>query len=63
MPKQTVYTKKALRPMPGARANGFLANRAITSVPMMAARAVAVKTAPPGMPSRTLKIAGFTARI
>ena len=63
MPRQTVYTKKALRPMPGARAKGFLAYRPITSVPMMAASAVAVNTAPLGMPGRALKIPGFTARI
>ena len=63
MPRQTVYTKKAFRPIPGARAKGFLAYRAITRVPMMAARAVAVKTLPAGMPGRALKMPGLTARM
>jgi hypothetical protein len=62
MVRHTVNTKKAFRPMPGARAKGFFAYRAITSVPMRAARAVAVKTAPLGM-SSALKMLGLTARM
>ena len=61
--RQTVNTKKAFRPMPGASAKGFFAQKAITSVAMMAARAVAVKTLPAGIPGRALKMFGLTARM
>ena len=49
--------------MPGAKAKGFLAYRAITSVPIMAANAVAVNTLPPGISGKALKMLGFTAKI
>ena len=63
IPKQTVYTKKAFSPKPGARPNGIFATNDITRVPTIAANAVAVKTAPDGICSRTENIFGFTARI
>ena len=63
MPIHTVNTKKALSPIPGARPNGNLAHSDITSVPVMEASAVAVNTAPAGMPSSRLNILGFTARM
>ena len=49
-PKQTVKVKKALRPIPGAKAYGTLAKRPITSVELAAAKSVARKTAWLGMP-------------
>ena len=63
MVRQTVNTKKAFRPIPGASAKGFLARKAITRVPMRAASAVAVKTEPRGIPSSALKMFGLTARM
>ena len=62
IPIHTVYTKKAFRPIPGARPNGSFAHTAITNVPIMAANAVEVKTAPAGM-SSSLNIAGLMARM
>ena len=61
----TVNTKKALRPIPGASPNGNLPMNAIAIQPMIDARAVAVKTAPPGigLSLSALKMSGFTARI
>ena len=50
-PKQTVYTKKAFNPMPGACAYGTFATSPMTSVPMMAAMIVARNTAPHSMPA------------
>lgn len=61
--RQTVKTKKAFGPIPGAIPNGIFATTAIMSVLMMATRAVAVKTAPAGIPSRVENIPGLTARI
>jgi len=58
----TVYAKKAFKPIPGAKANGRRANNAITNVPANAARAVAVNSAFLSIPA-ALKISGFTARI
>ena len=59
MPKHTVYTKKALRPIPGARPKGSLPKKAIAMVPTIAAKAVEVNTAPAGIPSSSLNMAGF----
>ncbi len=50
IPSTTEYAKKALRPIPGASAIGYLAQIPMTSVPKTAATAVAVKTACMGMP-------------
>ena len=63
IPRQTVYTKKALRPIPGASPNGSFPMNAIARQPTIAAIAVEVKTAPPGMPSSWLKRDGLTARM
>ena len=41
MPRQTEKVKKALRPMPGACANGTLARKAVKKVPSAEARQVA----------------------
>ena len=48
--------------MPGARAKGSLAYRAMTRVAMAEARAVAVNTAPASMPAAP-RMPGFTARM
>ena len=42
MPKQTVYTKYAFRPMPDACASGRLDSRPMRTVPMTAEMAVAM---------------------
>ena len=62
MPRHTVYTKNALRPIPGASPKGSLPIKAIARHPMIAARAVDVNTAPPGI-SSSPNNEGFTARI
>jgi hypothetical protein len=49
--------------MPGAKPKGNFPMNAIARQPMIAAKAVEVNTAPPGIPSRALNIAGFTARM
>jgi len=54
--------KKALRPIPGAKAKGSFAKKAITNVAMIEDKAVAVNTAPPFMPVWD-NMDGFTARI
>ena len=54
--------KYALRPIPGAKANGKLAQRPITVQPIKAAIAVANKTSSKGIPV-PLNMAGFTNRI
>jgi len=54
--------KNALSPMPGARAIGRLAIRAMMMVAIMADSAVAVKTPPAGMPV-ALRMPGLTARM
>ena len=54
--------KNALRPIPGASANGYLAYNAMISVATPAERAVAVKTPPKSMPVSE-SMPGFTARI
>ena len=48
--------------MPGARANGILAHRAMHIVPMTAAQAVVVNKAPLSIPVSE-SIAGLTAKI
>lgn len=48
--------------MPGARPKGSLPQNAIAKQPIIAARAVEVKTAPPGI-SNLLNMSGLTARI
>ena len=48
--------------MPGASANGILAHRAMHMVPMMAAKAVVVKTAPLSIPVAD-STAGLTAKM
>ena len=48
-----------MRPMPAACAYGTLANRPITSVPMMAAMMVARNTPPHGIPVED-RICGLT---
>ena len=58
---QMVNTKKAFKPIPGARPYGSLAQNAITRQPTIAASAVAVKTAPSGMSPENML--GFTAKI
>ena len=65
MALQTVNTKNALSPMPGARPNGSLPMNAMATQPIMAARAVAVNTAPAGIGLSliALKMSGFTARM
>lgn len=52
-------------PMPGARPNGSFPMNAMTIQPIMAASAVAVNTAPPGIGFSFIapKMSGFTARI
>ena len=45
MPMHTVKVKKALRPIPGACANGTFAIKAVKSVPIAAPRHVATITA------------------
>jgi len=62
MVRQRVKAKKALMPMPGACAKGNFAMKAMRSVPMAEAKAVAVKTAPLSIPVLA-KMAGFTARM
>jgi hypothetical protein len=49
--------------MPGAKPKGSFAQKAITTVPIIAAKAVAVKAAPADMPSKIPNMAGLTARI
>ena len=58
-----MYTKNAFNPIPGAKPKGNLPHTAITTQPTIAANAVAVNTAPPGIPSSWLNISGLTARI
>ena len=62
MPMQILKAKKALIPIPGARASGKLVKRAISRVATAALRAVAVTSAASGMPA-FLRMAGFTARM
>ena len=62
IPRHTLYTKKALRPIPGASPKGSFPMKAIARQPIMAARAVDVNTAPPGI-DRSLNMDGFTARM
>ena len=57
---QMLKAKKALRPIPGANATGYRAQRPITAVARAEARQVAVKTSPRGMPA-SARMAGFTA--
>ena len=54
--------KKALIPMPGACAKGNFAIKAMSSVPMAEASAVAVNTAPLSMPVAE-RMSGLTARM
>ena len=68
--RHTVYVRKALRPIPGARANGRFAKIPITRVAIAAERAVAVNTAPlsirakPGiLAASPLRMLGLTARM
>ena len=49
--------------MPGASPNGSLPQNAIAIEPTIAAKAVAVKAAPIGIPSKAENIIGLTARI
>ena len=48
--------------MPGAKANGILAHKAMTRVPMIAANAVVVNSAPLSIPVAD-RMAGLTAKI
>ena len=57
-----MYARKALSPIPGARANGRFATSPITRVAIAEERAVAVKTAPASIPE-ALRIPGLTARM
>ena len=64
IPKHTVYVKKALSPIPGAKATGRLAQKAITKVATAEAIAVAVNTEPKSIPLPIEpSIPGFTARM
>ena len=62
MVKQTLKAKKALRPIPGAKAKGSLAYKAISKVVIPEAITVVVNSAPLSMPAAD-KMFGFTARM
>ena len=49
--------------MPGANPKGNLPQKAITTQPTIAAKAVDVNTAPEGIPSNNENIAGLTAKM
>ena len=57
-----MYARKALSPIPGARANGRFATSPITRVAIAEERAVAVNTEPASIPE-ALRIPGLTARM
>ena len=57
-----MYVKNAFNPIPGAKATGKFAIKAITNVAIADATAVAVKTPPNGIPVSD-NIPGFTARM
>jgi len=60
---QTVYTKKALSPIPGACASGRFDKRPISTVPIIAESAVVTYMASKDTEPRLANIPEFTIRI
>ncbi len=62
IPSTTAYVKNAFSPIPGASAKGRFACSAITRVAIRDDKAVAVNTAPNGIPA-SMSMSGFTIRM